>query len=107
MPGASRTSPAETRSNNSDSYTSLKSHIPWPYLLASVTLSWCLGFTSALVLYPEWPYRQCGGLVYPLRRVHAPVAAASLAICSPHLHRAIRGAQGVLPCLGLGVTPVN
>ena len=26
----------------------------------------------------------------------SPVGAASLAICSPHLHRSIRGAQGVL-----------
>ena len=29
--------------------------------------------------------------------VHALVAAAILAICSLHLHIAIRGAQGVLP----------
>ena len=28
---------------------------------------------------------------------NAPVIAASLAICGPRLHRAIRGAQGVLP----------
>ena len=36
------------------------------------------------------------GLAYPWTRIRAPVAAASLAICSPHLHRAIRGAQGLL-----------
>ena len=44
--------------------------------------------------YPEWPHRQCVGLAYPRTRVR--VAAASLAICSPHLHRAIRGPQEVL-----------
>ena len=30
-------------------------------------------------------------------RVQAPVAAASLPICKPRLHNAIRGSQGVLP----------
>ena len=34
---------------------------------------------------------------FPWTRVRAPVATASLAICRPRLHRAIRGAQGVLP----------
>ena len=43
----------------------------------------------------EWPHRR--GLAYPWHRVPAPVAAASQAICRPRLHRAIRGAQGVLP----------
>ena len=42
-------------------------------------------------------------LAYPWTRVCSPVAAPSLTICSPHLHRAIRGAQGVLSCVGLGV----
>ena len=37
------------------------------------------------------------GLAYPWTRVRALVAAASLAICTPLLHRAIRGARGVLP----------
>ena len=32
------------------------------------------------------------------------MAAAGLVICGPHLHRAIRGAQGVLPCVQWGVT---
>ena len=32
------------------------------------------------------------------------VAAASLVICDAHLHRAIRGAHGVRPCVGWGVT---
>ena len=47
--------------------------------------------------YPEWPHRQHVGLAYPWTCVRAPVAAASLEICRPRLHRAIRGAQGVLP----------
>ena len=51
---------------------------------------------------PEWPHRQCVGLAYPMMRVHAMVAAASLAICCPHIHHAIRGVQGVLPCVGWG-----
>ena len=55
---------------------------------------------------PEWPHTQCVGLAYPWTRVRDPVAAASLAICSPHLHRAMRGAQGVLP-IRVGVRPVN
>ena len=48
-------------------------------------------------LYPEWPYSQCIGMAYPRMRVRAPVAEASLAICSPHLHSAIRWAQGYCP----------
>ena len=51
--------------------------------------------TSAL--YPQWLHRQCVCLAYPWTPVRAPAAAASLAICSTHLHRSIRGAQGVLP----------
>ena len=46
--------------------------------------------------YPEWPHSQCVGLAYPYMRVRALVAAASLAICSPRLQRAICGAQGVV-----------
>ena len=45
--------------------------------------------------YTERPHGQCFGLAYPWTRVRAPVSAASLAICRPRLHRAIRGAQGV------------
>ena len=45
----------------------------------------------------RWP-----GLAFRRLRVRASLAAASLAICSPHLHRAIRGAQGVLHCVGWG-----
>ena len=41
---------------------------------------------------------------YPRARVRVQVVVASLAICSQRLHRAIRGAQGVLPCVGWGVT---
>ena len=37
-------------------------------------------------------------------RSFVPVAATRLVICGPHLHRAIRGAQGVLPCVRWGVT---
>ena len=55
-------------------------------------------------LYPEWPHTQCVGLAYSRTRVRTPVAAASLVICCQHLHRAIRGAQGALPCVGWGVT---
>ena len=32
------------------------------------------------------------------------VETASLEICGPHLHRGISGSQGVLPCVGWGVT---
>ena len=41
----------------------------------------------------EWPHRQCVGLAYPRTSVRATVAAASVAICSPHLQHAIRWAQ--------------
>ena len=37
-------------------------------------------------------------------RVRASLAAASLAISAPHLHRAIRGAKGILLCVWWGVT---
>ena len=56
------------------------------------------------MIYPEWPHRQCVGLAYPWTRVRAPVAAASLTICRPCSHRAIRGAQGVLPMRMGGAT---
>ena len=36
-------------------------------------------------------------------RVRAQVSAASLAISSPHLHRANRGSQGVLPSVEWGM----
>ena len=55
-------------------------------------------------LNPEWPHRQCVELASRWSRVRDPVAAASLVICGPHSHRAIRGAQGVLPCVGWRVT---
>ena len=46
---------------------------------------------------------------YIRQRSRDTVAAASHAICNPHLHRAIRGAQGVLPSppivTGLGQSP--
>ena len=41
--------------------------------------------------YPEWKPQQCVGLAYPRTRVRASLAAASLAICSQHLHCATRG----------------
>ena len=56
--------------------------------------------------YPEWPHRQYVGLAHPWTRVRAQVAAASLTVCSPYLHRAILGAQGVL-LMKVGVRPVN
>ena len=46
----------------------------------------------------------CVDLAFQRSLVRASLVAASLAICSPHLHRAIRGAQGVLPCVEWGVT---
>ena len=46
----------------------------------------------------------CVCLVYPRTRVRAPIAPAGFAICHPYLHRAILGAQGVLLCVGWGVT---
>ena len=55
-------------------------------------------------LYPEWPQRKCVGLAYSWTRVRAPVAAASLAICIPHLQSTIRRAQGILPMRVGGVT---
>ena len=63
-------------------------------------------FTKAVpwvnfILYP------CGrtvGLVFQRSRVRASLAAASIAICSQHLHRAIRGAKGVLLCIECGIT---
>ena len=59
----------------------------------------CAGLLNNYNIYPEWPHRQCVGLAYPRTRVRASFAAASLAIYIPHLHRAIRGTQGVL-CQG-------
>ena len=40
---------------------------------------------------------QVVGLAFPRTRVRVPACAPSLAICRPRLHRAIRGAQGILP----------
>ena len=54
------------------------------------------------IFYHEWPHRECFGLAFRRARGRATLAAASLVICSPHLHRAIRGAQGVLPCVEWG-----
>ena len=54
--------------------------------------------------YPEWPHRKCVGLAFQWSRVRVSEAAASLAICGQRLHRAIRGVQGVLPCVWLGAT---
>ena len=55
-----------------------------------------------ICLNPEWRHRQCVGLAYPRTRVRAPVAAASLSICSPYLQLAMIGAQGYRPVLGGG-----
>ena len=44
--------------------------------------------------------------VHTRGRVRAPVSAAILAISRQRLHRAILGAQGVLP-MRVGVRPVN
>ena len=65
-------------------------------------------FLFCRYVYSEWPHRQCSALdlTHPWTRVRAPVAAVILAICRPRSHRAIRGAQGVLP-IRVGVRPVN
>ena len=73
-----------------------------PKQLAVVTYSNCIRIIHVMIhtllansivieTYPEWPHRQCVGLAYPW---YDSVAAASLAIFSPRLHRAIRGSQG-------------
>ena len=49
--------------------------------------------TAQAVSGPEWTAVSSRG------RDRGPVAAASLVICKPRLHRAIRGAQGVLPMM--------
>ena len=69
-------------------------------------MSWILtqrAYTQGLC-GPLWPHRQSVGLAFPMSRVRVPEAAASLVICGPHLHRAIRGPQGVLNRVGGGVT---
>ena len=50
-------------------------------------------------LYPEWPHRQCVGLAFRRSRFYVSLAAAGLAICAPHLYRAIRRAMVLLPCV--------
>ena len=49
-------------------------------------------------------HRQYVGLAFRRSRVRTSLGAASLAICSPHLHSAIRGAQEVPSSVGWGVT---
>ena len=57
-------------------------------------------FTYMHLSYPEWRHRQCIGLAYIRSCVRVPVAPARLVIYLVYLHRAIRGAQGALPCVG-------
>ena len=49
----------------------------------------------------QWQHRQCIGLAFRRSHIHGSLSAASLVICSSH-SSAIRGAQGVLPCVGWG-----
>ena len=49
-------------------------------------------------------YKHNFGLAFRRSLDCASLPAASLAIYRPHLYRAIRGAQGVLPWVGWGVT---
>ena len=64
------------------------------------------GQRPVLSLYPEWPHRQCVGLAF--RRSHVRICQCSKSCdLQPALNCAIRGAQGVLPCVGWGVRPVN
>ena len=62
---------------------------------------------KAISLYLEWPHRQCVSLAFGRSYVRASIVAASLAICSPHLRRAILGAQGGTalpwPCNGQAI----
>ena len=46
----------------------------------------------AAVIYPEWPPRQCGGLVF--RRLSYRIPLTTLLIFSAHLHRAIVALRG-------------
>ena len=85
----------------------------WPIINCSKLYQLNLIFEQILILLsnfdhffllstdPDWPHRQCVGLAFRRSSVRFPVAAASLAICSPYFHRAIRGAQGVLPRGGM------
>ena len=52
-------------------------------------------------LFFKWT-NTLSGREFRRSRVRASLALASHAICSLHLHRAIRGSQGVLPCTGWG-----
>ena len=55
---------------------------------------------------PEWPHRQCVGLAFRRSHDHGSLSAPSLVICSPHCSVQYVE-QGVLPCVGWGVRPVN
>ena len=76
-----------------------------------ISLLSVVGKLFCRVSYPEWPHRQ----VTPLCNLPGvtKVARSHLSQCSkscylqPALNCAIRGAQGVLPCVGWGVRPVN
>ena len=58
---------------------------------------------ATVLLYPEWPHRQCLGLVFRRSHVRRSLSAVSLVICSPaRIAVCKRGAQGVLPCVGWG-----
>ena len=42
-------------------------------------------YLNDIILYPEWPHRQCVGLAFRWSRVRVPVGAASLVILWPAL----------------------
>ena len=82
---------------HADSYT-------YPLLSQPRTLFFPHCILISFISYPEWSHRPCVGLAFPRSRVRVPLAAASLVICDPYLHHAMRSAQGVLPCVEWGVT---
>ena len=55
--------------------------------------------------YPEWPHRQCVGLAF--RRSHVRGSLSKSCDLQSALHCQLRGAHGVLSCVGWGVRPVN
>ena len=59
-----------------------------------------INYTLSGLLYPEWQHRQCFGLAFRRSHVRGSECSKSCGL-QPALHCAIRGAQGILPCVGL------
>ena len=63
-------------------------HTEWYLLFFERLNSPCFGRSFACwiypdIIYPEWPHRQCVGLVFRRSRVRGSLSAVSLVICSP------------------------